>query len=450
MNDMEQNLQFANPQGFLEIATRQDKRVKNQAVTSHNMDTHKVFCLEPLTIVNPQLTDFVLTRGVVYFFDSTGLHTFTLPLVHKNVATSEYRKILTSRINKMVRRSQVHSFFDGDGVAIDTHIQVPCGHCLLCTERKRTSFAARCAMECQMHDMLPLFITLTYAPEHLPSKGVTTRDVQLFLKRIRINLERNYGFKGQLRFAAGSEYGKDNTYRPHYHLLLWNFPRYGHFKHAGNVHKFLIEQWDKGIVDLKFCKNTKAGLYVGKYMSKDEKVPFGKNKTRHWTSKNLGVQFVMDTANKLLHESPECSRLQYRDRFSGAIQTLPLVKYFIKKIFPTYTSIPVEVRDSVRDLQIAKGFSEYRPFIDALPEADSMYEYFIDEYTEKDFDKSVVAHAIDVIKRFRTPDVDYKMNQVLKERYYVNLFDNLGDNDLNHIAYVYEKKNAIKKDKEVF
>lgn len=61
------------------------------------------------------------------------------------------------------------------------------------------------------------FLTLTYAPEHLPDGGtLVLKDLQLWLKRFR----KDYG---PLRYYAVGEYG-DLTWRPHYHIALFGVP----------------------------------------------------------------------------------------------------------------------------------------------------------------------------------------------------------------------------------
>lgn len=451
--NMDVKEQISNPQGYLDFVSR---HTHNQEVTEHNIDTRQksnVFCLEPVTIVNPQLVDFVLTRSNVYYIDNGVFFKFNLPKYNIKYDTQGYKKLLSTRIAKLVKRSHIHTFFDEDGVCMDAYLDVPCGHCLLCIERKRNSFAARCAMECQQHEMLPLFITLTYDDQHLPKDGVTTRDVQLFLKRIRIDLKRNHNFNGELRFAAGSEYGS-KTQRPHYHMLLWNFPRTGEFRHAGNVHGYLAQHWQNGIVDLKFCKNTKAGLYIGKYMSKDDAaaIPDNLNPTRHWTSKNLGVQFVLDTAYSTLQDHADNVELKYRDRFDGSLKSLPLIKYYINKIFPTYTSIPVECRNAIRDIQLSRGLIEYSDEVKKLDSVGYAFDYLVDDDMQYDFyDEFAYANTRKYLEKYISlPKHDYINNQTKRDMFYNTLITNFGDVDLHHKAYVIEKRNAVARDKEIF
>lgn len=70
--------------------------------------------------------------------------------------------------------------------------------------------------EAQMHDQ-NCFITLTYAPEYLPSDGsLHLEHFQKFMKRLR----KRYG--AGIRFFHCGEYGEENK-RPHYHCILFGF-----------------------------------------------------------------------------------------------------------------------------------------------------------------------------------------------------------------------------------
>lgn len=62
------------------------------------------------------------------------------------------------------------------------------------------------------------FVTLTYDDQHLPTNySVDVRELQLFMKRLRKSLPGR-----KIRFFACGEYG-DQTLRPHYHLLIFNY-----------------------------------------------------------------------------------------------------------------------------------------------------------------------------------------------------------------------------------
>lgn len=106
-------------------------------------------------------------------------------------------------------------------------LMLPCRHCVGCRLAKSREWANRVVMEQLYHDDC-WFLTLTYDDEHLPrAHGVdyygeivsshatlVKVDLQRFFKRLR-------RYSGQsIRYFAAGEYGTQ-TYRPHYHILLF-------------------------------------------------------------------------------------------------------------------------------------------------------------------------------------------------------------------------------------
>jgi len=103
-------------------------------------------------------------------------------------------------------------------------LELPCGHCTGCLMDRRRSWSIRCMHEAQLYDS-NLFVTLDYAPEHLPASfSLEYRDIQLWLKRLRKEMRGvSKGPNGQypIRFFLSGEYGP-KTGRPHWHTILFN------------------------------------------------------------------------------------------------------------------------------------------------------------------------------------------------------------------------------------
>lgn len=98
----------------------------------------------------------------------------------------------------------------------DDPLNLPCGQCIGCRLERSRQWAVRCVHEASLYER-NCFITLTFAPEHLPKSGsLDKRDFQLFMKKLR----KKYG-SGARYFHCG-EYGEKN-FRPHYHACLFNF-----------------------------------------------------------------------------------------------------------------------------------------------------------------------------------------------------------------------------------
>lgn len=95
-------------------------------------------------------------------------------------------------------------------------VRVPCGQCIGCRLERSRQWAVRCVHEASLYERNS-FITLTYAPEHLPKDGSLHKEhFQKFMKRLRKR------FGAGVRYFHCGEYGEKNM-RPHYHACLFNF-----------------------------------------------------------------------------------------------------------------------------------------------------------------------------------------------------------------------------------
>lgn len=100
-----------------------------------------------------------------------------------------------------------------------------CGKCLACRVATRREWTTRLIFEMLKADR-GCFITLTYSEDYVPVtdtgyRTLSKRDLQLFMKRFRINLERTKKGKYPIRFYACGEYGSRGTQRPHYHIIVF-------------------------------------------------------------------------------------------------------------------------------------------------------------------------------------------------------------------------------------
>jgi len=130
-------------------------------------------------------------------------------------------------------------------------IYVGCGSCACCARKRAAAWALRVTQDiksckkkrkpelCNPADLDYLeglyYITLTYNDKSLPvgfdEKGkiirgdgdgiIYRKDLSLFIKRLRINIDRQFKFNG-VRFLGSGEYGPTGTHRPHFHLVVWN------------------------------------------------------------------------------------------------------------------------------------------------------------------------------------------------------------------------------------
>lgn len=144
-----------------------------------------------------------------------------------------------------------------------------CGQCMSCRKNKLRLWQHRLMLEGMMHSESS-FITLTYAPEHLPKDGsLCPKDLQDFLKRLRRKLEPK-----KIRFYAVGEYGEIN-FRPHYHIALFGYPpchtptRNGKGCGACPTCTLIRDSWGLGLTDVGYSRIEKdAAQYVAGYVTK--------------------------------------------------------------------------------------------------------------------------------------------------------------------------------------
>lgn len=115
-------------------------------------------------------------------------------------------------------------FHESARVDVVRSLQLPCGQCVGCRLERSRQWAVRCMHEASLYKN-NMFITLTYADEHLPKDRSLHYDhFQRFMKRFRKNhkgMEFRDG-KRAIRFYMAGEYGEQFG-RPHFHSCIFNF-----------------------------------------------------------------------------------------------------------------------------------------------------------------------------------------------------------------------------------
>ena len=148
-----------------------------------------------------------------------------------------------------------------------------CSRCSGCQSRKKLIWANKIDLERLGWDHSH-FITLTYDDEHLnyvdaPTRAepgrklptVSRRDIDLFTRRLSVNLKRA-GFKDRYAWYLCAEYGT-RTLRPHYHMVL--FTTYSFDQISDLVHS----SWSHGFVHFgPDGVRVGASSYVSDYLVK--------------------------------------------------------------------------------------------------------------------------------------------------------------------------------------
>ena len=147
-------------------------------------------------------------------------------------------------------------------------LTLPCGQCVGCRLERSRQWAIRCVHEASLHKQ-NCFITLTYAPEHLPhDNSLHYKDFQLFMKRLRKRFPNQ-----RIRFYMCGEYG-ENFGRPHFHACLFGFDfsdkrLFFTSKHGDKVFRSdaLEELWPFGLCSIGEV-TFKSAAYVARYIMK--------------------------------------------------------------------------------------------------------------------------------------------------------------------------------------
>lgn len=137
---------------------------------------------------------------------------------------------------------------------LNQYLPFGCGRCYACRVKNASQWAVRMQLEALDYNQDELhFVTLTYADENLPkNRSLSPRDVQLFWKRLRKNLDY------KIRYWLCGEYG-DKTFRPHYHAIICGLKK----EDTHLVHK----AWGLGITEVKPAY-TGSFYYVSGYVTK--------------------------------------------------------------------------------------------------------------------------------------------------------------------------------------
>lgn len=227
-------------------------------------------------------------------------------------------------------------------------LQVPCGRCPLCLEKKAQQWCFRALAETSCSDSPAYFVTLTYSDEYLPKDGVTPVHVQLFMKRLRIHLDRK-GIKHNLRYIAVSEYGSSSG-RAHYHLLLWNFPTcfgtaYSRLKEIESAWRMPTGEYNPDgspvtkQIGWCYCVPVIQGgvNYVMKYMSKKFDVPEGQNPTFLLSSRKdggIGSQFGKNLKHFYI-DNPDTCDISLINHYTMQPLTVTLPAYYRSMFHPS-------------------------------------------------------------------------------------------------------------------
>ena len=307
-------------------------------------------CEHPSYILNPAFRELICVHRNCFI---NGKRSTLFDFNSKNLYYSLKENQFTFFIH-LLNKDNIDDFYISDCVTkrhYPLFLQVPCGKCEVCRSAKVNAFVERCKLETQMYNNKPLFLTLTYAPKYRKKSGVCLRDVQLFLKRLRINLVRQ-GRREKIRYVFVSEYGKpENSSLPHYHAILWNMCA-DSVQDFREVRKIIEKSWPYGFVCLRQVdpSNDKAFYYTTKYLSKDSIVPNGCNKTFMVSSNRCGGigSAFYDRERRNVARFLNTS-LKYVNKWNLRTYDVQFNRYALNRMLPTLSrSLPYSFKKRVR------------------------------------------------------------------------------------------------------
>lgn len=226
-----------------------------------------------------------------------------------------------------------------------TYINLPCGKCERCIERRKMEWGFRMEQELKVCKTA-YFITLTYNNKNVPynetmydketkqevikkryyKKTLNRYDLEKFIKRLRQNHKRtgdtkesvwnNLKKEDKIKFYAAGEYGEDR-FRPHYHLIIYN-----------TSEQAILKSWKLGSIDIQKASSRTIG-YLMKYLDKriGAEKDYTKAKEFNTMSEGIGKNYI--TKNKDWHRRN--IDVLFVTNSNGV--RIPMPKYYRNQIF---------------------------------------------------------------------------------------------------------------------
>lgn len=362
-----------------------------------------LYCESPVIILNPNFRYLLLKYGLYVQGDS--VIRSLAPSVRAKYSY-DFPYTLFSKYRTGVTPETIDSYYILDSHTSEVfpmYILVPCGRCLLCRSKKASEWSFRAVCENKTSTSEPLFITLTYNNDNLPYDGISKIAVQLFMKRLRRNLDRA-GITHNLRYFAVGEYGTKSA-RPHYHLIFWNFPN---MRTMWERLRFIEKSWTLGF---SYCVPCRSGAisYIMKYMRKEPTVPAGSNPNFFLSSRKdggIGAAYARSMMS-FYRANPQQLDISVTDPYSGKTFTQLLPSYFKNMYFPSNSRIvKKEVTDAYKSLQYRIMMrSTYRELLPNMSDFSILLSHeitllkrfsflptYVRRYTDYDLQKTLYKH----------------------------------------------------------
>lgn len=315
-------------------------------------------CLNPTILVHPSAKrQYMLGK-----FDSFCFDGFSASLTHVSFGfkhwfyNSKNGSSLTPyeryKDNLLDLDKHFYFFNSETGETFPMFFVAPCNKCRDCFRSKYIEYSSRLTLESFCQDYPPIFFTLTYDNEHLPSDGsVSKSDISAFIKRMQTYFPR-YGFKNSVpRFFIVSEYGPLHG-RPHYHGLLFGVDL-AELEDYFTFDDLLYSAWGKcakHCIKFEVCRSGVATTkYVCKYIIKglkESNIPDGCAPNFISTPRRvgLGVPALSNpvVVKAILSSQDGTISLPFVSKYSSSslgVSRFKIPKFIIDKLFPQVSKV---------------------------------------------------------------------------------------------------------------
>lgn len=201
-----------------------------------------------------------------------------------------------------------------DDIGVNIPILADCGKCYSCRQKRLTNWSLRLTHEYQTNFVgNMIMVTLTYDDLHIKSNSLDYRDIQLFLKRVRKNLNH------KIKYMVVGEYGFQ-TERKHWHLIILGLNRTEHYnliKKCWSYGFIVVKNADVNSVKYLLKYSFKQQFKNRKYYEKQGKTP-----PLFRVSQGFGKDYLFSHANILKER-----QFFYRGNFKVAMP-----RYYKKKL----------------------------------------------------------------------------------------------------------------------
>jgi len=229
----------------------------------------------------------------------------------------------------------------GYPVILEKGRAVRCGQCVGCRIQKRKEWTNRIVLESSLYED-NTFVTLTYDEDHCPtsvSKGRLQKFIMDLRARIQYSAKKHETEPRKIRYFGVGEYGGESL-RPHYHVMLFNFPncRNGRSRYTKRdteccqICAGVRNVWGAGNVYLGEV-SIQSAAYVGGYVVKGwtQSTPVEGLEPEFTLKSNrpgIGHDFCWELASSLLQAN--ATHVPFNVRHNG--KSWPLGRYIRDKV----------------------------------------------------------------------------------------------------------------------